>query len=230
MGGRRKRKKKCSCNKSVPSSSPCGQCIKRSAAKLRQEKAEHKKIKQKQKRSKKEMTEPSQASSRKTTYAVLGMTILSVLPQASREMFPKLKEYLDRGSLTDLVILVPFDSASRHARKHILRILEDRGGAWANDYLVFQWPHESVEAFVLRAANAYDVTHFIDVDRTVLESIVKSPNNFQRVNMYRPELLDGWAKIEAWLGKSCPSYIPVFEKAEEAGVILDSRHGALDKQ
>ena len=222
MGKRRKRKKKCFCDKSNQSSIPCGQCIRKSASKKNRANQEEHRNRKKKNRKMSETSSPTSHSSRseKPTYAVLGTTILSIMPPEASEIFPKLRASLDSGVLTDLAILVPFWASSRHARRHIARILAERDGSWAINHLVFQWPHEQAEAFVLRASNVYEVTHFFDVDRVVLESLAKSPNNLQRVIQYFPEEPDAWQRIEAWLTKTCPTYVPVLEKAQEAGVIL----------
>jgi hypothetical protein len=192
------------------------------AKRQRREKARH--HRRKQERNKKAMTavnsDGKETSVHQPSYPVLGMTIHSVLPEPTNKMFPKLQAQLESGSLTGLVILVPFYLASRHARKHIKEILDKRGAPWVWDYLVFQWPHESFREFVLRVADSYDITHFCDVDREPLMIVATSPSHHQKLCAFKPHEEDGWLRIEAWLAKTCPGFIPTFERAEEANTIL----------
>lgn len=212
----RRRRKKCKCDKDVPSSMPCGVCIKK--IKRTQKREKEQQFRAKQERNRLAMTAVSSIT-KKPLYVVVGTTVNTLFATDSQQMLADLKGWLDNGHITDLVILVPFHFSSRHAKKHIYRILEQRGAAWAIAHLVFQWPHEGSDGFVCRASNAYEVTHFFDISLEPLSTLAHSSKNLQQLFRYRPAF-DGWMAVKAWLSKCCPEYIPVLERAEEAGVII----------
>lgn len=218
---RRRRRRKCSCSNQESGAVfiPCGFCIKKMMRKQRKEKSKH--FRKKQERNKRAMTEVNSGDTvagQKPTFAVVGTTIYSVLPTESSGMFETVREWLNTGSLTDIVILAP-SIWSRHAKRHLRRILDSRGAGWLWNHIVFQWPHETYDKFVLRVCNAYDVTHFFDVSKEPLRVIAVSPYHMQKLFQYRPGF-DGWDAVRAWISKTSPHYVPIHDKAEEAGVIV----------
>lgn len=220
---RRRRKKKCTCGASTCQVIiPCGFCLKKMMRKQRRDKNKQYRAKQERSKAMSEAVSDTRIveteEKRKPTFAVVGTTIFSVLPSESVEMFSTVKEWLETGSLTDLAILAP-NIWSRHAKRHLQRILEARGADWLWDHIVFQWPNETYEKFILRVCNAYDVTHFFDVSREPLRTIAISAHHRQQLFQYRPGF-DGWVAVKSWITKTSPTFVPVHEQAEEAAMIV----------